>query len=118
MVFVFFRIFFLIATLFFFMREYDFKIDNVYPAHYIIFLLAFVIYLADYVYSFYINCRRICENRKSVNIFGFFSLILFTAIILSLLYNNNPEDLVKTSAVIILFIIIKYSCNINSRYNL
>ncbi|MBP7652876.1 hypothetical protein KA977_05595 [Candidatus Dependentiae bacterium] len=113
------RIFFLLSMIFIVMKESEITISGYYITHYKIFLCAVGIYIIDYVVSFVINLREnLFGNKTDFNIFGFLSLILFITIFLSSIYNTTPEDLIKTSAIIILFLIIKYSSNPKIRYNL
>ncbi|HPG31815.1 MAG TPA: hypothetical protein PKY81_08940 [bacterium] len=114
------RVFFLLSIIFIALKENSITLStNYYAAHYKIFIFAIAIYVIDYIISFSINLKEvILNNNKNLNVFGCISFLIFLTIFISLIFNDNPEDFIKTSIIIVLFLIVKYSTNPKIRYNL
>ena len=114
------RLFFLLSIIFIALKENSINLStNYYAAHYKIFIFAIAIYVIDYIISFTINLKEVILNsNKNLNVFGCISFLIFLTIFISLIFNDNPEDFIKTSIIIVLFLIVKYSTNPKVRYNL
>lgn len=117
--FVAFRIGFLILSIFLINREFGY-FNNIYAfTQFKIFLFSVFLFMFDYSITFLKNLRDIIFLKSGdIKLISLFSIIISIIIILTLINTSNPQDFIKSSAIIILFLIVKYSSKAKVRYYL
>ena len=106
------KIFLLIATIVIAQKDsastaekYDFCQIN-------IFILTLIVFLLDYIFSIFSTIITYIKDGKFEQFWNINSVLLMLAVFFIMATNCNTEDLIKSSAVIVIFLSLKYISNI------